>query len=134
MKNHLRVAPAVAGLLLALGAYAQSGTKAFVGARLIDGSGKAAIANATLVVRDGKVVAAGPAASVKAPAGAQTVNLAGKTIIPGLVNSHGHMNDQVGGGGAKKSDDSAEANLLRQLGVYGRDGITTVWSLGGEPD
>jgi len=138
MKTYDRWIPALAGLLvlgLAVGSgQSNSGVKAFTGARLIDGNGKA-VGNATIVVRDGKVVAAGPKA--KAPAGAQTISLAGKTVVPGFVNAHGHMNDQVGGGGGakkSKSDDGGEANLLRQLGLYSRYGITTVWSLGGEPD
>jgi imidazolonepropionase-like amidohydrolase len=141
MKIYHRWIPALAGLLvlgLAVGSgQSDSGVKAFTGARLIDGNGKA-VGNATIVVRDGKVVAAGPKAKV--PKGAQTISLAGKTVVPGFVNAHGHMNDQYsggGGGGAKKSsksDDGGEASLLRQLGVYSRYGITTVWSLGGEPD
>jgi imidazolonepropionase-like amidohydrolase len=53
-----------------------AGVKAFVGARVFDGSGKPAIENATLVVRNGRVEAVGPASAVKAPAGAQTINLA----------------------------------------------------------
>ena len=43
-----------------------AGVKAFVGARVIDGSGKPAIENATLVVRNGRVEAVGPASAVKA--------------------------------------------------------------------
>src|SRR4030095_9187109 len=60
-------------------------TKAFTGATLIDGTDRAPITNATIVVRDGRVVAAGPAASVSVPAGAERISLAGKTVIPGLV-------------------------------------------------
>ncbi len=87
------------------------GVIAFVGARIIDGTGKPAMENATLVVRNGKIEAVGP--SVKAPAGAQRIDATGKTIIPGLINAHGHVND------------------VSNLGVYARDGITAVFSLGG---
>ena len=58
--------------------------KAFTGVRLIDGTDRAPIDNATIVVRDGRIVAVGPAASVTIPAGAERVSLAGKTVIPGL--------------------------------------------------
>jgi imidazolonepropionase-like amidohydrolase len=102
-----------------------AGVKAFVGAHVIDGSGKPPIEKATILVRDGKIEAVG--ASVRVPAGAQTVNVAGKTIIPGLVNAHGHFSIQGGGPDASNTE-----NLARQLALYARHGITTVWSLGGE--
>ncbi len=90
-------------------------TTAFTGFTLIDGTTAAPIANATLVVRGGRVVAVGPSAVVTVPAGAARVSLAGKTVIPGLVNAHGHVN--------------APADLA----TYAAYGVTTVYSLGGEP-
>src|SRR5262245_23544924 len=57
-------------------AVTSAGVKAFVGARLIDGSGLPAIENAALIVRDGRVEAVGLASEIKPPAGAQTINLA----------------------------------------------------------
>jgi imidazolonepropionase-like amidohydrolase len=93
---------------------AQSVT-AFTGITLIDGTGGAPVSNATLVVRDGRVLAAGPSARVTIPAGATRVALNGKTVIPGLVNAHGHVNTP---------DD---------LATYAAYGVTTVYSLGGEP-
>jgi imidazolonepropionase-like amidohydrolase len=90
-------------------------TRAFTGFRLIDGTDRAPIDNATIVVRDGRVVAAGPSASVTVPAGAERTALAGKTVIPGLVNAHGHVN-----------------NAERDLRTYAVHGVTTVVSLGGE--
>jgi imidazolonepropionase-like amidohydrolase len=88
--------------------------QAWVGARVIDGTGKPAIEKATLLVRDGRIEAVGK--HVKIPAGAQRINATGDTIIPGLINAHGHVNDPA------------------QLGVYLRDGITTVLSLGGDKE
>jgi hypothetical protein len=73
-----------------------AGVKAFVGARLIDGSGLPAVENAALIARDGRVEAVGPASEVKTPAGAQTINLAGKFIIPGLISTHVHVSDVQG--------------------------------------
>jgi len=105
----------VVAVLAARGAHAQQTVRAFTGATLIDGTDRAPIANATVVVRDGRVVAAGPANSVTVPAGATRVALDGKTIIPGIINAHGHVN---------------EPEDLRTYAAYG---ITTVYSLGGEP-
>ncbi len=70
------------------------GTVAFTGARIIDGTGKAPIAQGTIVVTNGRITAVGPSASVTVPAGATQINAAGKTIIPGLINAHGHVTDR----------------------------------------
>lgn len=91
-----------------------SSVQAWVGARIIDGTGKPAIENATLVIRNGHVETVGT--RVKIPAGAERIDATGKTIIPGLINAHGHLN----------SED--------RLGVYLRDGITTILSLGGDKE
>jgi len=107
-----------------------AGVKAFVGARLIDGSGKPAVENAALIARDGRVEAVGPASEVKPPAGAQTINLAGKFIIPGLISTHVHVSDVQGLRPAAYTDE----NTLRQLGVFARYGVTAVLSLGGEKE
>jgi len=88
---------------------------AFTGATLIDGTDRAPVVNATLLVRDGRVVAAGPAAQVAIPAAAQRVALSGKFVMPGLINSHGH------------------ASSVADLATYAAYGVTTVYSLGGEP-
>ncbi len=132
--DHRKWIPVLAGLLaLGLGQTAGWGqVKAFVGARLIDGSGKPAVEKATLIVRDGKVEAVGPSASVRTPAGAQLISLGGKTVIPGLVNAHAHLSEASGPRSGPEFY-TAES-VTRQLGLYARYGITTVWSLGGDGD
>lgn len=102
---------------LALNPRAQqpAAAKAFTGLRLIDGSDRAPVSNATIVVRDGRIVAAGP--NVAVPAGAQSVALTGKTVIPGLINAHGHVNVPD-----------------RDLKTYAAYGVTTVFSLGGNEE
>ena len=75
----------------ALPAGAQTGVTAFEGARLIVGDGGAPIENATLVVDGARIVAAGRAADVSVPAGAARVNLAGKTVMPMLIDTHVHL-------------------------------------------
>jgi len=102
----------------------QASTKAFTGARLINGTDRAPVDNATIVVRDGKIVAAG--AGVTVPAGAERVALTGKTVIPGLVNAHGHVGNTVG---LEQGKYSAE-NVQRDLKTYADYGVTTVFSLG----
>jgi imidazolonepropionase-like amidohydrolase len=58
--------------------------------RLIDGTGAAAIENATIIVRDDKIEAVGPAASVAIPVGAKVIDMSGDTVLPGLINGHDH--------------------------------------------
>jgi imidazolonepropionase-like amidohydrolase len=107
---------------------APDGTKAFTGVRLFDGTGAAPVENAVLVVRDGRIEAVGPMDKVEISPGAERFDLAGKFVVPGLVNGHAHVSDVKGLEGGHYD----EANLLRQLRLYARYGITTVNSLGGD--
>jgi imidazolonepropionase-like amidohydrolase len=63
---------------------------AYEGARLIVGDGRV-IDNATLVVDGTKIAQAGPTAAVTVPAGTTRVNLAGKTVMPMLIDTHVHL-------------------------------------------
>src|SRR3954469_3277953 len=66
---------------------------AYEGARLMVGVGRV-IENATLVVEGDKIAQAGAAASVQVPAGAARVNLAGKTVMPMIIDTHVHLNTE----------------------------------------
>lgn len=117
--NKLLSFAATALILLAFSsAFAQrdGSLTAFAGARLIDGTGAAPIDDAVLLVRAGRIEAVGPAADVAIPADAERVNLAGRTVLPGFINAHGH----------------AAQNTAEVLTTYARYGVTTVVSLGGE--
>jgi predicted amidohydrolase YtcJ len=72
-------------------ARAQTGVTAFEGARLIVGDGGAPIENATLLVDGARIVAAGRAADVNVPSGVTRVSLAGKTVMPMLIDTHVHL-------------------------------------------
>lgn len=100
---------------------------AFVGGRLIDGSGRV-VENGTLIIDGARIVAVGPAATTAVPAGATRIDAKGKTLLPGLVNAHGHVAATVG----LRSDPAAytRENLTRQLRTYAQYGVTTVFSLG----
>src|SRR5262245_54080172 len=67
-------------------------------ARLIDGSGAAARADQTIVVRDGAIAELGDSSRVAAPPGAAIVDLTGKSVIPGLVMVHEHLYYPTGPG------------------------------------
>lgn len=79
-----------AGLGLPVAAQAPAVT-AFEGARVIVGDGRAPIENATLVMEGARITQVGSAADVRVPAGATRVNVAGKTIMPTIVDTHTHL-------------------------------------------
>jgi imidazolonepropionase-like amidohydrolase len=91
--------------------------------RIIDGTGAAPDENGTIVMRDGRIVTAGAAASTPVPNGATRVDLAGKTVMPGMINAHGHVQHQT-------KSMPARDDLVRRLRTYASYGITTVVSLG----
>jgi imidazolonepropionase-like amidohydrolase len=66
------------------------GSFAIVGARLIDGTGAPAVPDSVVVVRAGRIVAAGPRGSVTLPAGIKVVHAEGQSLLPGLWEMHSH--------------------------------------------
>ena len=60
-------------------------------ARVIDGTGATARDDQTIVIRDGRIAQLGSSGSVAIPAGAQVVDVTGKSVIPGLVMVHEHF-------------------------------------------
>ena len=116
--------------LLSVGCGADQGITAFVGARIVDGTGAAPIENGVILVRAGRIVAVGPAGSIDLPADGLQIDVSGKTIIPGLINTHGHVGDVVG----MQTGQYSEENVLRQLALNARYGVTTVNSLGGDQE
>jgi imidazolonepropionase-like amidohydrolase len=87
---------------------------ALVGATLVDGTSRAPIEDATIVIRDGKIAAVGPRESIHIPPGTRTINVRGKTIVPGLWDMHAHVALPEWG--------------FAYLGV----GVTTIRDMGGE--
>jgi hypothetical protein len=94
----LFVAVAMGGLLSAKLAHAQGSaavTTVITGGTLIDGTGKAPLKNAVVVIEANKFKAVGESGKVAVPAVARTIKAAGKFIIPGLFDSHIHYRDYV---------------------------------------
>ena len=59
--------------------------------RIVDGSGAPAIENGRIVIDRERILRVGPAAAIASPFGAETVDLSGRTVIPGLIDSHFHI-------------------------------------------
>jgi len=96
---------------------------ALTNARVIDGTGAAARAGQTLVLRNGLIETIGASAQVAAPAGAHVIDLAGKSVLPGLVMMHEHFYYPTGPG------------VYGQLGqsfvrLYLAGGVTTIRTAG----
>ncbi len=104
---------------------------AFIGARLIDGRGGPPVENATVVVRDGVITAVGPAGDVEVPDDARVFGLAGKTLMPGLIDAHVHMS--LSGGGAVDAREFKAVAATKNLRSHLKFGVTTVFDLGGYP-
>ena len=97
---------------------------AYVGATIWDGTGSAPIANATMVVDGGRIIAISSDGSV--PRGAEVVELTGKFIMPGLIDTHGH----VSGRWAPQSVTDESDRIRGDLELFAKYGVTTVNSLG----
>ena len=127
MTSHRRPALAVLLGLAALATACQSSAPepapqpssavVYEGARLIDGNGGPAIENATFVVDAGRFAAVGAADEVTAPAGAARVSLAGKTVIPALIDTHTHPS-------------TTRETLVEQLQAKAYYGVSAILSMG----
>ncbi len=103
------------------------------GALLIDGTGRLPIANSVVVIDGGKIRAAGAAGAVSIPKNADVHDLAGKTIMPALVNLHGHLG--LSNNGADSTNGHyTEENVHAQLDKYLAYGVATVASFGEDAD
>ena len=58
---------------------------ALTNVRVVDGTGRAPMESQTIVIQNGRIASVGPAAQAKVPAGARVMDLAGHTVIPGLI-------------------------------------------------
>ncbi len=104
----------------------------YSGARLILGDGTAAIEDGAILVRDGLIESVGPASGVVADSGVRRVDLSGKTVMPTIVNPHGHIG-YLKNGVTDAANFSRENVLdhLRRLSYYG---VSVFQSLGTDRD
>jgi len=130
MRRLLLTAAAVAIASLVAAAQTRTGPLVFEGARLLTGEGRPPIEDSALVVNDGRITAAGPRATIKAPAGATVIDVRGKTIMPALVDAHSHLGYTDVRTGITSSASYTRDNLLDQLRRYAYYGIAATLSLG----
>jgi imidazolonepropionase-like amidohydrolase len=123
---------AVAGALAAWPApspaSAQPGTTVFEGARLITDGDRPPIEDSVLVAQGATIVGVGRRRDVRVPEGAVRIDLTGKTVMPAIINLHGHL-------GYLKGDTFLAANytrenILDQLSQYAYYGVAAVVTTG----
>jgi imidazolonepropionase-like amidohydrolase len=95
---------------------------ALTNVRVVDGTGAPPAENQTIVIQGDKIAAVGPSSSVKAPQGAQVLDLAGHTVIPGIVGLHDHTFYTTSGRSIQISTSAPR--------LYLASGVTTIRTTG----
>lgn len=127
-----RIALALAGCLaLVVTVSAQQGVTIFDGARILDGNGGAPIESGRIVVQNGRITAIGSQQAVAALKGATRVDVAGKTIMPAMINVHAHMGYE--GYTSWGARNHTPANLLDHLQREAFYGVVAATSVGSSP-
>src|SRR5262245_12417603 len=111
---------------------------ALVGGMLVTGYEVPPIHHAAVVIEGSKIVAAGPASEIKVPADATVIDTSGRAMLPGLIETHGHL--IVLGHGAYETwfpwikNHGGDATLMRVMEISARQllmaGVTTTIDLG----
>jgi imidazolonepropionase-like amidohydrolase len=102
----------------------------FEGARLIVGDERAPIENAAFLVEGDTVTRVGRAGEVQPPEGAARVSLAGKTVMPAIVNAHGHLGYRKGA--SFLVENYTRDNIVDHLQRFAYHGVAAVMSMGTE--
>jgi imidazolonepropionase-like amidohydrolase len=119
-------------LALLLAGSLHSEVKVLKNFTLIDGSGRPPMGSYSMIIDHGRVRWVGPVGQLKAPGSAEVVDLAGKYVMPGIINLHGHIGNTVD----LKQDASffTRENIEKNLNTYASYGVTTVLSMGTDQD
>jgi imidazolonepropionase-like amidohydrolase len=91
LRVRLLIAAVFAALSVTASGQAPATVTVFEGARVIVGDGRVPIENASFVVSGARITQVGRAGDVRVPAGAARVNLAGKTVMPAIIDTHTHL-------------------------------------------
>ena len=111
-------APATAGVLL------------FEGARLITGEDRAPIENSAFLVENDWFTRIGRKGELKVPPGAARIDLSGKTVMPAMVDLHGHIGYQDVAGGTMSKETYTRENLIDHLERLAYHGVSAIVSIG----
>lgn len=111
-------------------AAAQQNVTLYEGARLITGDGTPAIENSAFLVQNGAFVRVGRRGEITLPAGANRVDLSGKTVMPTLTDMHGHFGFQNLIAGTMSKDNFNRDNLIDHMQRLAYVGVGAVVGVG----
>ena len=117
---------------ISLPAESQERVTAIKARQIIDGTGGPPIADGIVIVRGDRIESVGTAASISVPSGADVVDLGAETLLPGLIDTHGHLSLRFGlpglGLGAQQSqaDGIQMLRMVRDARVALLCGVTTM--------
>jgi imidazolonepropionase-like amidohydrolase len=113
-------------------AQSQAGARVtvFEGARLIPGDGSAPIEDSAILVENDRFTQVGRRGQIPVPAGAAHVDLTGKTVMPTLVDLHGHIGFQNIADGTMSKETFTRENLIDHLQRLAYHGVGAVVSIG----
>ena len=117
----------IAGALLAPGSAFSQSTIVVRGATVIDGTGRAPIADAAIVMTGGRITAVGPAAAVPTPAGARVIDGRGKFVMPGLMDANVHLVYGMSVEFLARYEDRFDDLIAEAAQVALANGLTTVF-------
>jgi len=110
-------------------AQAAGGATLYEGARLIVGDGSV-VENAAFLVENNAFSAVGKKGEVQVPAGASRVDLSGKTVMPAIVDAHGHLGFLDAVTGKMSKDNFTRENYIDHLERYAYHGVAATISTG----
>ena len=102
----------------------------FEGARLITGEGGAPIENSAFLVEGNTFTRVGRRGDVPLPEGASRVDLTGKTVMPAIINAHGHVGYRRGK--SFTAENYTRENIIDHLQRFAYHGVAAVMSMGAE--
>ncbi len=112
---------------------AAGGPVLFEGARLIVGDGGTPIEDSAFLVENNKFTMVGKKGQIQAPAGAARVDLAGKTVMPALIDTHTHLGWAIIKTGRIGADTYSRENLIDHLHRLAYYGVAATQSMGIDP-
>jgi imidazolonepropionase-like amidohydrolase len=108
----------------------RTGVTVFEGARLITGDGGAPIENSAFIVENNLFTRVGRRGDLQVPAGALRVDLTGKTVMPTMVDLHGHLGFQHVAEGTMSKEFYTRENLIDHLERLAYNGVGAVVGVG----
>ena len=109
---------------------AASAVAVYEGARLIDGNGGAPVEDSAFIVENNRFMAVGRKGQINVPPGAARVDLTGKTVMPAIIDAHGHLGFLDMANGTMSKANFTQENYIDHLQRYAYHGVAATISTG----